>query len=242
MALAPDILDHILSFLQPDTTALKACSKSHPFLSKIAERYLYVNVAVHDGGYITQPDEYDLNFREIIKLLSDNPHIANYVRNLAFCISRPRDLADVSCVLPMFSRLTKVALRGRGVGWIALPDTFRRAFLECIYMKEVFIENIWNFQLSCLNNCKVATLSRLQYLLPTNFDVSSTAQLKSLSIEECDAVKIGDWVKTLSLHSLRLSGPSDTFGLEISRIPEFLPNTLIKLELDFKDQRMSFFL
>jgi len=42
-------------------------------------------------------------------------YIANYVRKLAFCISRyvkPYDLVDISSVLPMFSRLTKIALRG----------------------------------------------------------------------------------------------------------------------------------
>ena len=88
MSLPPDVLDYILSFLQSDTATLKARSKIHPFHSKLAERYLYVNIAVHDGTYTAKPDSNGLKFREIIKLLSKNPYIANYVRNLVVCISR----------------------------------------------------------------------------------------------------------------------------------------------------------
>ncbi len=252
MALPADVLDYILSFLQSDTAALKACSQSHPFLSKLAERYLYVNVAVHDGSYSAGADENGLEFHEITKLLSDNPYIANYVRNLAFCISRDlqllrlQDLEDVSSVLPMFSGLTKIALRATtamGCSWPMLPDTFRRAFLDCIYMKEAFLERIHSLQLTHLNNCKMVTLSQLQQPL-TDSNVSSTARLKSLSIEDSSLFRIRCWVKILSLHSLRLSIPPDIDGLEELGIPEFLtvcPNTLSNLEFDFKNKRMSYF-
>jgi len=238
--------------LQSDTAALKACAKGHPFLSKLAERYLYVNVAVHNGSYTAKADENALEFREITKLLSDNPYIANYVRTLAFCITRdaslfrPQDLVEVSSVLPMFLGLTKVALRAVGTrgssnSWPTLPETFRQAFLDCIHMKEALLEHVWSFQLTHLNNCKTVTLSQLQ--LPQHIDSNvSTARLKSLSIEnyDWDTFSIGGWVQTLSLHSLRLSLPSESAKLDALHIPEFLtvcPNTLINLEFDFKNKR-----
>jgi len=158
-------------------------------------------------------------------------------------------------VLPMFLGLTKVALRAVGTtgslnSWPTLPEMFHLAFLDCIQMKEALLERVWFFQLTDLNNCKTVTLSRLQLPRPidSGSSILSTALLKSLSIEDYDRdtyAITGRWVQTLSLHSLRLSLPSESAELDALRIPEFLtlcPNTLINLELDFKNKRMVLFI
>jgi len=67
MALSTELLDHILTFLQPDPEFLKACSESHPLLSQLVERYQFART---------------FRYSQFVKILCDRPHIAKYVHSL----------------------------------------------------------------------------------------------------------------------------------------------------------------
>ncbi len=76
--------DHILSFLQPDSVSLKACSESHPLLSRLVERHQFVHLELHhDHNYKFMV--YKLcghRFSEFVKILRERPHIAKDARSL----------------------------------------------------------------------------------------------------------------------------------------------------------------
>jgi len=41
-----ELIDYVLSFLQSDPYSLEKCTRADPFLSKLAERYLYADVTL----------------------------------------------------------------------------------------------------------------------------------------------------------------------------------------------------
>src|SRR5258708_815332 len=68
--LPPELIDHIFSFLQGDSLALKACSKVQPLFSRLAERHLYAHIVISPRA----PD--------VSNLIFENPHLLNYPRTL----------------------------------------------------------------------------------------------------------------------------------------------------------------
>jgi len=70
MVLPTELLDHIFSFLQKDISALKACSKAHPLLSRLAERHIYAHIVIDPRA----PEVYDDTL--------ENPHLLDYPRTL----------------------------------------------------------------------------------------------------------------------------------------------------------------
>src|SRR5258708_30023025 len=69
MSLPAELIDHIFIFLQEDTLALKACSKAHPLLSRLAERLLYAHIFVCPSTEVSDP-------------IFENPRFLDYPRTL----------------------------------------------------------------------------------------------------------------------------------------------------------------
>src|ERR1700674_1757072 len=70
--LPTELVDHILSFLLGDRSALEQCSKAHPMLSRLAEPYLYADILIDVNNKAA--------LSELYKLLSENPHILKIFR------------------------------------------------------------------------------------------------------------------------------------------------------------------
>ncbi len=139
MSLPHDVLDHILSFLQSDLGALKACSQSHPKFIQLVEWHLYTSITLYDNNTIS---ENGLGTRQFINLLSDNPHIGNYIRSLEVSITYGNRgslqyLEDIASVLRMCSLLNKIALKQIIFHWASLPENFRLAFLDCLRLSSM---------------------------------------------------------------------------------------------------------
>ena len=155
MSLPAEILDHILSFLQPDTTALETCSESHPSLCQLAEPYLYSDILLDTYEQRSKP-------ANLTELLSKRPYIAHYVRSLGIRVREPhRRLEEISTILPHLLALRRITLDHRSLhfGWEAQPESFRLAFLNCLRlqsMQDVCIKDVAGFPfMSALNGeCK----------------------------------------------------------------------------------------
>ena len=96
--LPAELIDHIFSFLQEDTLALKACSKAHPLYSRLAERHLYTHI-VSDS--------------KVSNDILDNPHLLDYpstleIRSHLFTRSQPA-ISFIS-VIPQMSNLVSLKI------------------------------------------------------------------------------------------------------------------------------------
>src|SRR5260221_8166213 len=170
MNLPYDVLDYIFSFLKSHHNSLVACSKAHPSFSQVAKRQLYHHISIHpliswarftDPGYILEPSK-------LIKLLSETPHIANYVRVLCIVLfdfrssrSYPspeasRDLEEISLVLPKFSSLECIILNAPGCFalWDQLPQSFTVAIENSLHLPTLHRIHVHNldFPLCILDN------------------------------------------------------------------------------------------
>ena len=76
MKLPAELIDHIFSFLQTDIPSLKACSKAHPLLSRLAERHIYAHIVIDPGA-------------EVCNLILGNPRFLDYPRTLEICSHLP---------------------------------------------------------------------------------------------------------------------------------------------------------
>jgi len=254
MLLPTDVVDHILSFLQSDITTLETCSRSHPTLSKLSERYIYAKVTLHNDKWIVIPDGLTEKISKFAKIIAKNPNIAKHVRNLKVYVddnvnsnkTTATYLNNVASMLPTFSRLKKITLSGFGRGscmsWHTLPVTFCQAFqhllrVQCI--EDVSILYAHFLPLSLLNDCKTLRLT-LHFCLDIQYDKGFIEDqpyqpLEHLYIQYCyeEMEKIASWVQLRSLRSLRVTLD------EQSEFKDFLPqllaacsSTLIKLDLD----------
>jgi len=163
MNLPAEILDHIFSFLQADPTSLRACSKSHPSLSQLAEPYLYSHIVIKAG-------ESSLSDRpsNLAELLSKRPHIAHYIHNLEIWVIGDSGIFDhhiqchleeISNLLPMLLALRQIALNHAAAQsffqWETQPESFRLAFLACLRlpsMQDVSLTRVFQFPWSSLVN------------------------------------------------------------------------------------------
>jgi len=245
MSLPDDVLDHILSFLQSDLRALKACSQSHPKFIPLVERYLYATVTLYDNNTISQNG---LGTPQFMTLLSDNPHIANYIRSLEVevtydLIESVQYLEDIASVLRMCSLLNKITLKQIHSGWAALPEAFRLAFLDCLHlssMKAVCIIYVYGFPLTALEYAKNLKQLTLRGWAPDHDFIperSTYPLLEDLSVQDCGGItleKIIIWVQAQNLRSLEFLGPCDTTR-EVWLLQSLLSscsNTLVNLNLD----------
>ena len=152
MNLPAETLEHILGFLQSDPVALRACCKSHPLLSKLAEPYLYAHISLRTDG---MSPEHDLSVVDLSKLLSDRPHLGHHVRSLHIVFAKHKSngpdvqvnshVEAISTILPILSALRTITLE-RKSGWSGhLPECFTLVFLDCLRspsMQKVRIVNI----------------------------------------------------------------------------------------------------
>ena len=147
MPLPAELIDHIFSFLRGDIPALRACS-THPFLSQIAERYLYADIAVTLDTMLDSA---------LYERLSKNPHLLHYPRTLeiqANSILVP-DLLLMSIVtmIPRMVNLTSLKL-------CETQAYFNRSFLSILFenwlrkssVEQVYLSRLSDFPLSVLNN------------------------------------------------------------------------------------------
>ncbi len=230
--LPPEIIDHILSFLRSDRFTVRQCSRAHPILSKLVQKHIHAYTAIRN---VPQ------DVSQFSKLVSDNPYIANYVRDLRIDILiyyskvRPVHEEDIALILPKFQMLRRITLTLEvGSEWFMLHRNFRAAFVECLRlpsMIEVSILQGVGFPLNAFVNC--TSIKTLTFEGPSTYDSSSLPpQIESLSLRRCylSLSVITSWVKTCSLRSLSLC-PS-----EISDLPMLLStcsDTLTSLDVDF---------
>ena len=167
MALPAELLDHILSFLQSEPKVLKKCSESHPLLRQLAEPYL--------SSYIwVRTDNTSFQGLDLTELLSKRPYIVHYIRHLEIYVSDGDDketrrccLEELSTILPNLLALREITLDHTlcaVFGWEEQPESFRRAFLDCLRsqsMQDVHLKHIWRFPFtSALNGeCSIRSLT-----------------------------------------------------------------------------------
>ena len=250
MAVIPlELLDHIFGFLITDPASLIACSEAHPLFSQMVEKYQYHKLTIN-------PSTCDL----LIKLLSEKPRIANYVRvlrieselNSAYPLFWTTTYFErIAVILPVFPVLERIVLsyHDRMITWERdLPQVFRRAMEDCLRLPTLrglhidsYIDDFpvsildGHANIDCFSLCGVPKISEV---VDTTYP-----QLKSLSItgfySQHDHISFGAWVKSRisRLQSLKYDYSSDGTLLELL---ELCSDTLTTLDLtlgDFVDIR-----
>jgi len=237
MSLPPDVLDLILSFLQGDHAALRVCSRCHPMLSRLAERYSYAHITVDESATIKSEIQVDV---KLTAVLSRRPRIANYVRTLEIRIASDSPLFFSQAFLTIFPWLpclTKITLSSdsehESIRWRSLPESLRTALVGSFHLpsiKGISIRWIAGFPLSELNSCNTVedlTLEGWSFngVNMTPDDVNRPL-LESLSIRRCCGEilhRIITWAPTRHLRALELSrlwNPRD-----YAMVPKFLSNS-----------------
>ena len=258
MSLPDDVLDYIFSFLQSDFRALKACAQSHPKIIPLVERHLYANIELVQvaNTVTTETSGHDVRTVDsFVGLLSDKPHIANYVRSLdiAVALDVTKWLENLASILRMCSLLNKITFRsstqptGELLEWVSLPENFRQAFLDCLHlpsMQAVSITLVSGFPMSALNHSKsVKSLTLCGWTPGPDFIVETPRYplLEDLAIQDCSREAVGQiitWVQPRNLRSLEvLLASHDTE--QLSRFFPSCSNTLTNLILDIKNKCKS---
>ncbi len=213
----PDIIDYIFSLLKCDDATLRECFKAHPLLASIAERHLYVYIALQN-----QPTRNDPKFSpsDILRVFAEKPEILSHViRGLSIeFLPLPRaemngSLEDVTSILSIvvgIPRLRSITLKGRSpIAWRTLDAAFQKAFLNCLRspsVTDVSVQNIMGFDLSQLVGCKGLKHLSLQGRFRIKPEIgttplSSISELKSLSL--CDLRPLFNLIAWKPLRKLR---------------------------------------
>jgi len=188
-----DIIDYIFSFLKSHPNALFACSKAHPILSHIVERYRFHHIIIAPG-----PTDFTYSFRvsDLLRYLSEAPRIVNYVAVLQVEFRYRQDayLEEITSLLPMFPMLECFMFPARrywtcsALLWKDLPQSFRTAVeTHCLHlptMREVHVGNVV-FPLSTLDNHANIDYLSLSRSPETERQDLETAhpQIKSLALQ-----------------------------------------------------------
>jgi hypothetical protein len=225
LPLPPEIFDKIFSFLHSDPGTLKASREAYPVLSGIIDPHFYAHITVHNLNSINQ---HSFHAPDLLKLLSDDAHIAKYVRSLQIVINWPVVVPrrnstwcsfkddEIVPILTLLPRLESLILWSRGVRWNLLQESFRTAFSNCLRLlsvKEASVQGFQDFPLSTFNSCK-----SLRYLSldgkfeftnqsgnPPRSNKSPYPRLESLSIHNCPKPALTNiiaWVNTSGLRFL----------------------------------------
>ena len=261
LPLTIDVLDYIFSFLESDLKALKACCRSHPLLCQIAEPHIYANIYLKTSNYIS-----DRNFgpSNLVKLLSNRPHIANYIRNLDIQVSCDSDndvvplLHEISTVLPKLLALKKITLDHGSTHWHrsffcweSQPESFRMAFLGCLlsqYVQHICLRGIFYFPFISVWNGTSPTIKsncvawhEPLHRAPTSYN--SNPPIKSLTVQCCGGdflEKISGLVKTYRMHFRSLEYSHDSYD-SLPGLLSCSSNFLTSLDLDIGEKCMSIF-
>jgi hypothetical protein len=264
MALFPlEILNHIFDSLDHDESTrrtLKACSTIRdPILRAAIDRYMYTHIHLCEWNLGSN------GYEEIHDYLTRNPHVANYIHTLDIMIvNRDKTSSQfynaVSSILQMLpSSLENITLSSTlhidGTGstsrtvpaaWPDFPETFRKAFLDCLWspsITEASMKHIGGFPLSIFNPCtRLKKLSLRQVeCTPSLSDAQFPPQIDSLVLSRNeDLTTILSWMKDTG-HDLR----SLTFKLDfeadqrtgygqLTGLLDSYSNSLIDLAVDFR--------
>jgi len=190
-----DVIDHIFSFLKSHPKALLACSKAHPVLSQIVERYRFHHIVIHTGVI-----DFNYSFRPsgLLRRLAETPWIIKYVAILQIEFNYHQYLGpaqmtpyleEIASLLPMFPVLECIMLptRRSGLSWQDLPQRFRSAVENCFHLltlQEVHVGDMY-FPLSMLDNH--ANINYLSLSGPPEIEPvylkTTYPQIKSLAFE-----------------------------------------------------------
>ena len=182
-----EILDCIFSYL--DLHSLQACSKACPIFSRVAERYLYVDITLHgyelehrDWSHWTLP----LNVTQLSSLLSEQPHIANYILTLTIYAAgqNERLYQFVDAIPPILDLLQKLR-----------KLTVQRPW-RCLYVLSVdgnwWLELDGIFGLSLLKSLRLPSMEEACFAGMIRVDRSLLNGIKSVKLDACSISVIRD--------------------------------------------------
>ena len=239
MELSFDILDYIFGFLRHDTESLIACSRADFVFSPIVERHLYYHIIilVHTStDFETTGHGYCLKPTDLIKRLSETPHIVDHVRVLQITHSDyqsyPEMYEEITPILPKFSLLECFTLSSflKWQGLCQSCQSLKKAVEDCLrlpMLQEVHI-GIAEFPLSMLHNhANINCLSLSESPKTPEFN-DSCLQLKSLTIEDFDYRPFSTWAKRhiIGLHSLKCEYSNEKLVLDFLEICSGILNNL----------------
>ena len=258
LPLTTDVLDYILSFLESDPKTLKVCCRSHPLLCQIAEPHIYANIYLRTPNHVS-----DHNFgpSNLVKLLSDRPHIVDYIRNLDIQVSGDSYdevvpfLQEIPTILPKPLTLKKITLDHRSTRtcfcWESQPESFRTAFLGCLHsssVQHVCLKGIFHFPFVSVWNGESRTIKSLTvsncfvwdpfHRVPTVdlYDSEySNAPIESLTFQCCGGIfleKFSGWVKIFRMHFRSLEYFQDDSYDVLPSLLSCSSNFLTNLDLD----------
>jgi len=258
MKLPTEILNHILSYLQSDQAALKACIETHATLSQLAERYLYADITLRTDDLPTG----NFGTSNLARLLSDKPHLIHHIRHLVIgvvgLIKRDvfQHVEKIAAILPLLSSLRKITLRHFKYSWKELPDAFHRAFLNCLHlpsMQDVRVSRVIDFPFMVVlsgecksitrltvQNCSSKSVTWGQAHLEEKYDAlyqNQSAPFKSLCLENYDGIFLKmflAWVEKrgLEFRSLEIFPWTISDFDALSRVISKSSNSLTTLDLD----------
>ena len=196
-----EILDYIFSYLL-DVDSLEATMKAHPLFSRIAERHLYANIALHNY-YVPDCHNWQLPLEvgQLSNLLSERPHIANYVLDLTIDIGEDDDklfpfLEAIPSILPLLLKLRSLRLLRLSSLWTLfeefpnLPENLLLSLAKSIQMPSMKCVDIYGvaIPLSLFHQC-CNTVEWLVLNLCTISEPDHSASEVESSSSDCPPLK-----------------------------------------------------
>jgi len=161
MIIPLDIVDYILSFLQPDQPSLISCLKAHPLLSNLVKRHFFVETGLRNFT-VSIPDPFFYH-SQLYNILSTEPHIANYIRTLYIELRPPcndenraeayRETSLILANLPLLHKIVLYSNLEKFLTWGHLDESFNNALIKCLRLPTLkkFSVAISNFPLDILD-------------------------------------------------------------------------------------------
>ena len=232
MLLPVELIDHIFSFLQKDSSALKACSKAHRSLSRVAERHLYAHIII--------PEVFNHDDLE-------NPHLLDYPRTLEFRICPSHTLLSFMRMIPRMANLVCLKIYAP----ISYDEKFIPMLRNCLQqssLQELLLSHIHNLPFSIFDDAKYIKHLTFSGCKADDEEQISSSPSSQLSLETLILSGYSNlhihrwaarWVTSLTL--LELQKPR--LGLDWTVFPELLvacSNSLTKLHLDMNNYCLWF--
>jgi len=166
--------------------------------SQIAERHLYTIIRLHNQE--RSSSSVQLTPVQLLKLLTDSPHIASYIKCVRIVIgsvgifrwlmTRSINDEDIGSVLRMLPKVSEVNLTARQhskTSWQNFHQTFQSSIariFQTSFLTCVFINNIDAFPLNLLNDCvSLKSLSLCGTFVFDNPDVKLQSSINSFKTE-----------------------------------------------------------
>jgi len=249
-----EIVDNIFSRL--DYHSLEASSAAAPFLSRIAERHLYADIALV-AWYGCKDSKLPLTIAQLSNLLSERPHIASHVFSLTIEISQSisvdQYLEAFPQVIRLLQNLRKITIeRPHGPpyfwdeGWSKLPESFRSSLeysLRLPSMQELEVIGIIAIPLSFLHDCTGIEILKLQGCTISDPELNSPhggpliRDLSLVDVRHSSLKRLTPWIakSCKQLQYFRFSPysrPEREFSLTIPPILFSCSNALTALDID----------